>query len=527
MKILRWLLVVLLLLAVAAGGAWYYWNATYLDVAGVYYRRDTEVFDLRGQDISIAEYEALRAECPDSTIYWDIPLQGKAYSPDAEEVRMLYFSADGAGALDYLPNVKIIHAEECRDYEHLMAFQRANPQIHVLFQVPIGQQLYSCTVEELTLDAEALAELEEKLDLLHELKAVAITGTLPEAQELLDLTARHPEIAFTWSVQLGSKALKNTETKISISANDFTRDCDPIAQLRYLNHLERADMRASGLTEEKLREIADAFPEVSFVWDTTIFSHILSTDVEEIDFSNTHIYDLDALEAQLSYFRNLKTVYMSYCGVSDEDMDALNRRHENVRYIWTVNISGLPVRTDEKTFMPAKHRAHVDQNGIYALRYCTDMECIDLGHMWVVNCDWAAFMPNLTYLILGETGVSDITPLTGLTKLKYLELFTVPVRDYTPLVTCTGLEDLNLGLTYGDPTPIARMTWLKNLSWCDCTNPLYPSKKAEVLLPEALPDTRIDLHPSHPGDGWWRFLDNYYKMRDMLEMPYLNQDGVF
>jgi pyruvate,orthophosphate dikinase len=71
--------------------------------------------------------------------------------------------------------------------------------------------------------------------------------------------------------------------------------------------------------------------------------------------------------------------------------------------------------------------------------------------MKIKNCDFVAFMPHLKYLILADTKVTDLTPLTGLKELAFLELFMLDIKDYAPLESLTGLEDLNLYYTFGDP----------------------------------------------------------------------------
>ena len=66
------------------------------------------------------------------------------------------------------------------------------------------------------------------------------------------------------------------------------------------------------------------------------------------------------------------------------------------------------------------------------------------------------------------------------------------------------------------------MTWLKNLWWCDAAtayNPRWPEAIAQMQ--EALTDTRIVIYIDHPTAGGWRQLDNYYAMRDLMEVFYL------
>lgn len=278
-----------------------------------------------------------------------------------------------------------------------------------------------------------------------------------------------------------------------------------------------------GLSDPQIMAMADHWRNFEFVWNMRFGGKSFSTDSEEIDLTGVPLKSTHALELRLKYLPNVKKIILSDCGLDSPTLDALNRRYQDIRFVWTVKLGRLSVRTDETWFMPVKFKARVETKDLAEFKYCTDMICIDIGHMWVDNCDWAAYMPNLEYLIIGETKISDLSPLKELKKLKYLELFTIPVKDYSPLLGCTGLEDLNLGLTYGDPDIIAQMTWLKNLWWCDANGVHDPQRREAVTrMCSELSDTNIAIYIDHPTASGWRKLPNYYKMRDILGMFYMD-----
>lgn len=278
-----------------------------------------------------------------------------------------------------------------------------------------------------------------------------------------------------------------------------------------------------GLTDQQIMALADRWPGFRFTWSMTFGGVSFPTDAEEIDLSGIQLKDTRVLERRLKYLPNVKKIILTDCGLDSPTLDALDQRHPDVRFVWTVKLGSLRVRTDETWFMPVKFKATVQTKDLTELQYCRDMVCIDIGHMWVHDCQWAANMPNLEYLIIGETKISDLTPLSNLKKLKYLELFTIPVTDYTPLLGCTGMEDLNLGLTYGDPDVIAQMTWLKNLWWCDA-NGVHDQERREAVtrMCQTLKDTNIAIYIDHPTASGWRKLPNYYAMRDILGMFYMD-----
>ena len=82
---------------------------------------------------------------------------------------------------------------------------------------------------------------------------------------------------------------------------------------------------------------------------------------------------------------------------------------------------------------------------------------------------------------------------------------------------CTALEDLNLGRTYADVTPLLTMTWLKHL-WL-----LDRGLEAQLKVREVFEETETVLffNGEFTVSGGWRDLPNYFAMRDILGMPYM------
>ena len=144
------------------------------------------------------------------------------------------------------------------------------------------------------------------------------------------------------------------------------------------------------------------------------------------------------------------------------------------------------------------------------------MVCLDVGHMTLTDISFVEFMPNLKYLILAWTEVQYIEPIRSCKNLVFLELDNSCIRDYSPLVDCTALEDLNIGKTFCDITPICEMTWLKNLYM------IFGDGGDAWTASQALPNTRVVASGNATVGSGWRKLKNYYDMRDCLGVPYMN-----
>ncbi len=157
------------------------------------------------------------------------------------------------------------------------------------------------------------------------------------------------------------------------------------------------------------------------------------------------------------------------------------------------------------------------------LKYCTDMEAVDIGHIGIItNLDWAAYMPKLRFLIFVETSITDLTPLTGLPNLEYLEMFINPIQDLAPLATLKNLKHLNLCYVRceGDVDVICQMPWLERLWWKVYMDPVSPEDQEKIRA--ALPDTYINFISTEATSDGWRTHDIYFEMRDFFGMSYMD-----
>ena len=442
------LLAAVVLLALAGFGGYRIWyQNAHIFVGDTVYEKDTAVLDLRGQEISAANYEALKTQLPESEILWDVPFQGQRLPQDTKELTIAALTEADLAALDYFPELTTIHARACTDYPLMMELRN---RWQVDYQVTLNGISYPWDTAALEFTDADGAELLEMLQYLPELKTIHFLQPQLAAEELLALRERYPQISITWEKDV------------------------------------------LGVT----------YPD----------------DVKEFDFSGTPLNGVEDMEALMAYFPALEKLILCHCGIDNETMAAFRDRvREQYKVVWSVKIGFLDIRTDETTFMPIKQNLAAQNDHLKDLVYCEDMICVDLGHMGVRDIDWIYGMPKLQFLILADTGVSDITPIGTLKELIYLELFKSPgITDYTPITGCTSLQDVNVAYTNGDAAVFAQMPWLKNL-WVNCTN-ITP--QARQLLIEALTDTHIEFDAGwHMGNGW-RDLDNYYIMRDLLEMPY-------
>lgn len=386
--------------------------------------------------------------------------------------------------------------------------------------IRIGGTFCPPDAQTLTVFDASAAELAQALPQLEDLRELTLEGTLPQPQDLLALRKQYPDLVLHYMVPLGGGSYSN-DTELLDLTGVPVEEAQLSQTLPLLPRLQEVTLTGTGLTEDSCKALADRFPEVFFLFDLQFAGQTISTDTVEIDISGIPV-TVEETEAALSYLRRLDKLIMTDCGLDNDTMDALNLRHPETKLVWTVMVGTLPVRTDAIYFYPVVQGYMPNDADLQNLRYCRDMIAIDIGHIYSLNCDWLRNMPHLKYLILVDSGMQDLSPLSDLKELIYLELFDMNIQDYSPLLECTSLQSLNISATGGDPEPISKMTWLHTLMWCGAAR--NPNIREEALkLPEQLPDTVVMLEGGYNLAEPWRYIPHYYVFRDIIGGSFLNQ----
>ena len=360
---------------------------------------------------------------------------------------------------------------------------------------------------------------------------------LPDAEldvsERLTLRQEFPHVEFVWPVDLFGHRFLSSDSSVSLAGRS---DLTPASLLRLrecaalFTDLRSIDLTGCGLPYKELHALDAALPETDVVWTMELYGRELSTADELFDLSGLRLKDKGArLEAALPYLPRLKKVVMCDCGLSDEEMDALNKKYEDVRFVWTVNILTAAIRTDSDFFIPYRSSGIKQTQinaGYKALKYCPDLIALDIGHSHTRDISYLTEMPHMKYFIMVECFPADMTPVGTLKELEWLEMFQCVTKDISPLVNCTALRDLNICYLVCPRDNIyetlRQMKWLRRL-WCSgCTL----SREQLASLREELPDTEIWSRFGDESTGsTWRFDEDYYDMRDAFHMYYMDITG--
>ncbi len=512
-KVLSAVLAVLVLLLAVAAGTWFFVSHYYL-VDFKVYPKDAEYLNLKGKEISIEHFEKVRQRLPDCDLYWDVPFQGSLQPSDAVELTVDFLTDQDVNMLDYFPQLKTLKAEHCTDYAQLTTLVTRRPELEILCSVPVNGQVYGQDTKQITLSAITEEEL-TLLSCLKQLETVMVSGG-EDTANIGSLQEYCHEKGIDFCLVLGNAVIPDTSRQIR---PEGVTDAQ-LNLLQFLPELEQVHLVSPAASAENVIALQETRTDLEVTWEQNVCGQICQWDEVDIDLSEAQIATLEEVEQAMAYLPNAQTLFLGECGIDNEEIAAYRERsRENYKVVWVVDLSGkMKVRTDIDNFMPSRDGwGYVREGEVDNIRYCEDLICIDLGHMGLKTVDFLEPLVNLEYLILAHTEVRYIDAISNCKKLKYLELDWSCIRDLTPLLECKKLEDLNIGMAWPDITPVLQMTWLKNLYM------IKGSGADAWKCTQALPNTHVVASGEYTVASGWRHLPNYYAMRDILGMFYMDQ----
>ncbi len=404
------------------------------------------------------------------------------------------------------------------DLRQLLELQERFPGCEIRCEVPIGAERIdnSTSYLRLTLLREYL------LPLFPRLKTLELQDVQMEPEERRALEERYPEldILFTREAAAGVYFADKSEV-LDLSGVTGFRLSTLAKNLSAFPAVKTIKLTGCGFDNESLLVFRKSLKNISVEWDVNLYGKSFLSTATEIDLSGQWIADLAPLEEALPCFSALERVVMCNCGVPDTDMDALDKRYPDIRFLWEVNFGVFHLRTDATRFLALAWEdgyTWLNNEQLIPLSYCRDLVALDLGHMWFSDTEFLRGMTKLRWLILGDNRISDLTPLAELQELTYLELFLCDVEDISPLLSCKNLRHLNLA--YCPVKNIGLLAQLPQLErlWLNGCNIDYGAIQA---LRQALPNTLIVTEGESSTGAGWRQHEAYYEMRDAFAAPYM------
>lgn len=244
-------------------------------------------------------------------------------------------------------------------------------------------------------------------------------------------------------VSFGSLSFDSSSKYIDMGTQEVKNYSEFIAFLKQFPNLEKVDMFATKIKEEKVDLLRQAFPGVAFGWNLEMmYYHLIRTDAEAYS----------TLHGKHPKHPSREFALLKYC-----------------------------------TELKALDLGHNDLTDISFLDSMPHLRVLILGdNRRMKNIEKIGSLDELEYLEIFSCGITDISPLRNLHSLMDLNLCNNKVKDWRIL---------------------KEMTWLKRLWVSGmCTGVMTRSEltKAErEELQAALPDTEI-VFKGQPTDYGWR-----------------------
>ncbi|MDO4543799.1 MAG: leucine-rich repeat domain-containing protein [Clostridia bacterium] len=481
-----------------------------------------KLIDARGISLEKAEYDALCQAFPNVQVLYMVPLSQGDTDNTVSDLVLTSFSESDLALLSDFPNLKTVDGTAC-DCPQLLMQLEAQGNLSVLWSVPLCGNLYSSDTSELAVEgADAGAdEIIAAAALLPNLKSLDLTAANLSNADNAKVALALPDLEIVYYVSVDGQQYAPDTQDLDLSGADISSPDLLFEELSYLTDLKSVNLTASSLTATERGELVTRFPSIDFYWTVEILNMSVDSTETTLDLNAYALEDNSELMQALAYLPALERVDMCECGLDDYQMAELADAYPAVRFIWEIDLGFWGrLRTDATAFTTRSSKDEdemkyrLTSEDIWALRYCVDLEALDLGHQQLTDISALANCTKLKVLILADNQISDLSPLANMTELIWVELFINRIEDLSPLANLTSITDLNLCTNrIEDLTPLYSLSGLKRL-WYSNNN--YSTADAAALA-EALSSCHCNRTVWDETSDGWRETEEYLWMRSFFE----------
>lgn len=320
------------------------------------------------------------------------------------------------------------------------------------------------------------------------------------------------------NIYIYNKIYSKETTELDLSNDNV--DSNIMLELSKLPKLKKVTINNQILPQNLQIDLEKKYPKIKFYWKVKVLNKTVKNTIKELDLSDSKVKDIDTFKSSLKLLHNLKYLDMSDCNLSNKKLAKLRKEFKNIKIVWRIYLGKWSLKTDAVSFSVLITRfdyRRMKSADIEVLKYCTDLQALDLGHQSITDISVIGeYLPNLRLLILADNKISNIKPLKKLKHLHYLELFMNNIKDISPLKHCKELVDLNLahiGPLYdfspllNNKFPLLERLWIENSGGTAKYYPLLKSKYPKVRI------VHTGYGSTHSG---WRTHPRYYAMIDMF-----------
>lgn len=512
-------------------------DAQEIDVEDLQKYENLQSLDIRGADVSTELYDQLHTALPNCQILWSVPIGESRIDSQVTQVVLPKIDGEQLTLLDYFPNLTDVDATACDCYGALMSKSLEKPNVSFRWTIPIGGVNVNNTDSSADLSGVTTGGVDALGDALLCLPALTnldITESDIAGEDAQALMARFPNITFLYTAEIFGVKVNSDATTLDLTKAALDDEAALPDALSPLKALTSVDLSGQTLSAETMRALKERYPNIQFSFTVDVLGQLVASDTAELDLRGNTFTAPEEVANALVNLPDLTYCDLCDTGLTNEQMETLMAQFPNVKFVWYVDIGAWRIRTDIEAFstgnrdefpngagyFTGKGRTSLTDTEVEALKYCTDLVYLDVGHNKITSLSFLEGLTKLRVLIVGSNKIADITPVSKLENLEYLEMFMNLVTDISPLSGLTKLAYLNCSRnSFTDITPLTTMTQLKRL-WI--VNNRQISKDDFTKLIAALPECEICTSAVHSTANGWRETDIYKEFQEKFGLPALD-----
>ncbi len=398
------------------------------------------------------------------------------FDPNLDVLEYTLVAADAAELeqLEVYSNLQKLDLRGSDCYEAIESYIASHSQVEVTYDVKVGNSRYAPDVEQLKLE-DGTYELEQLLVVMKHLpalKGLELPKTSLSIEAIRSITEAYPALNVTYTVELMGEEVTPDLTEVDLSGlSSADLDENLLEKLRLLPGLTMVRLMnregASQFAPADVKTLMNVLPDAAFDYSFELFGQNVSTADERVEFVKVNIGNegIPEIRAALDILPNCTYFLMDDCGVDNEVMAQLRDDYPDTKVVWRV-YWGTKYHDLTDVEMICCN-GNMDASNMQALKYCTDVVYLDIGHSTrVTDIDFINYMPKLKIAILLDCRISTLEPFRNCPDLEWIEIVRcMRLQDLSPLASCTKLRGINLSCAYSitDITPLFGLQNLERL----------------------------------------------------------------
>ena len=370
--------------------------------------------------------------------------------------------------------------------------------------VIIGEKEFKQSVSEADVSYVILnpEELEQVLQSLPKLTELKFYAEDLSAEEIHALKEKYPQVAFSYEFSFREETCGNNTEEINLvglTSEEVEQTAVQLGKFDSPVMLRLADENGESLLSlEDVAILHEAAPDAAIDYNTVLFKKNVSLLDEELSYTDVFIGEKGAekIKAILPLMKNCTKVLLDECDISNETMAQIRDDNPDKKVVWRVHFAWGNCLTDATTLRVV---GSMTAGAAEPLKYCTEVKFIDFGHSTeLTTIEFARYMPHLRILIVVDSAITSLEPLTNCRELQLLEIVNCyALTDLSPLAECENLQFLNMSNCFGvrDITPLYGLEHLERLY---CSQYKVPQEQIDEIR-ELMPDCWITF--GRPGSS--------------------------